>query len=79
ELLLVVGGSADALMEGARLLGDASRVRQLDTDAHTAQVGEAAVLLRNAALSDTVVQGQYTLKDVAGSGIRLTGPFHQEA
>lgn len=79
ELLLVIGGSADALMEGSRLLGDASRVQQLDTDAHAAQVGEAAVLLRNAMLSDTIVQGQHTLKDIAGGGIRLTGPFHQEA
>jgi len=78
EMLLVVSDSGSALIEAARLLGDRDRVCQLLTTDHVAFAGESETLIKNAALTDSVVKGQYTLKDVLGHGLHLTGPFHQE-
>ncbi|MDR0898562.1 MAG: cellulose biosynthesis cyclic di-GMP-binding regulatory protein BcsB [Oscillospiraceae bacterium] len=79
DLLLVTAQRADALMEAARLLGDNSRVTQLDQDHYIVRVGEADILLQNEALSDAIVADSHTLKEIMGRGISLSGPFHQEA
>lgn len=78
EVLLVVSKTGDGLLEAARLLGDNSRIKQIAASDHTVQVGDAELLMQNSVMADTVVQGQYALKEIAGHGLRLAGPFHQE-
>lgn len=78
DLLLVIGDSDDALMEAARLLADGSRVAQLYDSTRTVLVGEAQTALEGTAQKETAVTDIYTLNDILGHGLTLTGPFHQE-
>lgn len=78
ELLLVIADNGEALVEAARLLVDDSRVMQIQADEHVISVGETAIIMQNAQLSDLIVEGQWSFKDFVG-GLRFNGPFHQEA
>ncbi|HRX09803.1 MAG TPA: cellulose biosynthesis cyclic di-GMP-binding regulatory protein BcsB, partial [Candidatus Limiplasma sp.] len=78
EYLLLIGKTPEALREAAQLMADPARVKQLTGDRHFVRSGASAAILEQAALSDTVVQNSYTLKDILGRGLSFTGPFHQE-
>lgn len=78
ELLLVVGDSGNALLEAARLLADDSRVPQLFSSVGTVRVGDARKAMERAVQKETAVTSAYTLGDILGRGLMLTGPFHQE-
>lgn len=77
QMLLVIADNGDALVEAARLLADGNRIMQIQSDTHVIPVGETAIVLQNAQLSDLVLEGQWSFKDFVG-GLRFNGPFHQE-
>ncbi|MHC1786965.1 MAG: cellulose biosynthesis cyclic di-GMP-binding regulatory protein BcsB [Christensenellales bacterium] len=79
DILLVISETGDALMEAARLLADDLRVMQLYEPFTTVLLGEAEQAAARSTLRETAVSSAYTLKDILGRGIMLTGPFHQES
>lgn len=78
EYLLVVSQEPDALLEAARLLGDASRVSQVHDVTTHVSTGEAQAFIDAGRMSALALEGQYTLKDILGHGASFSGPFHQE-
>ena len=77
EYLLVVAREADALMEAARFLADASRVEQAHSADAYVSVGESDSIIAAGQTSALALEGQYTLKDILGHGASFSGPFHQ--
>lgn len=77
EYLLVVAREADALMEAARFLADASRVEQAHSADAYVSVGESNSFILAGQQSALALEGQYTLKDILGHGASFSGPFHQ--
>lgn len=76
-LLLITSHSARALMEGAIMLVDETRVTQ--------ERGSMAWVLENAsqraleARSENQLKaGRYTIEGITGSGLHYVGPYHQE-
>ena len=78
DLLLVVSGTGDALMEAARFLADDLRVTQIYSPFAFVTLGDADSVMASKVQKETVITNAYTLKDIIGRGMMLTGPFHQE-
>ncbi len=79
EYLLVISNQGEALMEAARLLGDASRIKQVRSRRADVSVGEAEQYRLSSQLNDLVLEGQYSFKEFLGHGLSFVGPFHRES
>ena len=77
-LLLVTSRDPDCLMEAVALLMDEERAGQETGSAAFARKGGIA-LKRASSAENMAASGRYTLAMLAGRGVELIGPFHQEA
>lgn len=76
-LLLVTSTNDDCLIEAAYMLMDDNRVSQEKSNTASVNLGSADVAVNSTAISQ-MAAGNYTIKDIIGSGITFVGPFHQE-
>ena len=77
-LLLITSEDGECLMEAVSMLMDEERVSQ--EKGSLALVAKGGIALMRAALAQNMsASGRYTLGDLAGRGVELIGPFHQEA
>lgn len=76
-LLLITSNDNDCLMEAAYMIMDEDRVDQEKSSLATVKRGSADIAINSTTLSQ-MVAGNYTVKDIIGSGLTYAGPFHQE-
>jgi len=76
-LLLITSTNDKCLLEAAYMLMDKDRVSQEKTNNAVVKLGSADVAVNSTTLSQ-MVAGNYTVKDIIGSGLTFVGPFHQE-
>ncbi len=76
-LLLITSANPDCLLEAVYMLMDEDRVSQEKNRMATVKLGSADIAVNSTALSQ-MVAGNYTIKDIIGSGLTYVGPFHQE-
>ena len=76
-LLILTSADDDSLMEAACMLMDESRRRQESGNTASVEKGSSQIAV-NAAMQSGMIAGNYTLKDIMGSGLTFVGPFHQE-
>lgn len=76
-LLIVTSADDNSLMEAASMLMDESRRVQESGNTASVEKGSSQLAV-NAAMQSGMIAGNYTLKDIMGSGLTFVGPFHQE-
>lgn len=76
-LLLVTSTNDDCLLEAAYMLMDENRVTQEKSNTATVNLGSADIAVNSTSISQ-MAAGNYTVKDIIGSGLTFVGPFHQE-
>lgn len=76
-LLLITSNDNDCLLEAAYMIMDEDRVDQEKSSIATVKRGSADIAINSTTLSQ-MVAGNYTVKDIIGSGLTYAGPFHQE-
>lgn len=76
-LLLITSMNDDCLLEAAFMLMDQNRVSQEKSDMATVNLGSADAAINSTSMSK-MAAGNYTVKDIIGSGLTFVGPFHQE-
>jgi len=77
EYLLCVARDDDALLEAARFLSDANRVKQATGSCIVVYSYESQSYIEAANASSLALDGVYRLTDVLGKGATFTGPFEQ--
>jgi hypothetical protein len=78
KLTMIITADTDAnLMEAVNMLMDTARCTQENGNTAYINEGSAETAKQNMAVSDLTAD-RYTLKDIMGSGINFTGPFHIE-
>ena len=76
-LLLITSKKDECLVEAAFMLMDENRVSQEKSNTASVNLGSAEAAVNSTTLSQ-MVAGNYTVKDIIGSGLTFVGPFHQE-
>lgn len=76
-LLLITSTNDDCLLEAAYMLMDENRVSQEKSNLASINLGSADVAINSTSMSQ-MAAGNYTVKDIIGSGLTFVGPFHQE-
>jgi hypothetical protein len=76
-MLLITSLNDDCLLEAAYMLMDDNRVSQERTNLASVNLGSAEIAINSTSISQMIV-GNYTIKDIMGSGMTFYGPFHQE-
>ncbi|WP_099468397.1 cellulose biosynthesis cyclic di-GMP-binding regulatory protein BcsB [Konateibacter massiliensis] len=76
-LLIVTSTNDDCLLEAAYMLMDENRVSQEKSSVASVKLGSADVAINSTSISK-MAAGNYTVKDIIGSGLTFVGPFHQE-
>lgn len=76
-LLLITSTNDDCLLEAAYMLMDENRVSQEKSNLASVNLGSADVAINSTSISQ-MAAGNYTVKDIIGSGLTFVGPFHQE-
>ncbi len=76
-LLLITSTNDDCLLEAAYMLMDEDRVSQEKSSSASVNLGSAEIAVNSTSLSQ-MAAGNYTVKDIIGSGLTFVGPFHQE-
>ncbi len=76
-LLLITSNDNECLLEAAYMIMDEDRVDQEKSSLATVKLGSADIAINSTTLSQ-MVAGNYTVKDIIGSGLTYAGPFHQE-
>jgi hypothetical protein len=76
-LLLVTSINETCLLEAAYMLMDENRVSQEKSNIAGVNLGSADIAVNSTAISQ-MAAGNYTVKDIIGSGLTFVGPFHQE-
>ncbi len=76
-MLLITSQNDDCLLEAAYMLMDDNRVSQERTNLASVNLGSAEIAINSTSISQMIV-GNYTIKDIMGSGMTFYGPFHQE-
>ncbi|BCN29941.1 cellulose biosynthesis cyclic di-GMP-binding regulatory protein BcsB [Anaeromicropila herbilytica] len=76
-LLIITSKKDECLLEAAYMLMDEDRVSQEKTSIAKVKYGSKDIAMNSKTLSK-MVAGNYTIKDIMGSGMTFVGPFHQE-